>query len=142
MTWALSTAGHGMYLFTQFIIGSTFINVGIGVKQGSPTSCFLFILFVDEFIRLIKSRCLSDGFLEWLHLLMLMDDTVVLAASRQRLCEKLNVLSEWCNESGMIINEDKTEFMVFSNSNDTDREPIPLSTKFGIINMTHCSQYI
>ena len=97
------TALTSLFCVTQFILGSTIITAVLGVKQGSQTSCFLFILFVDEFIRLVKSSVDIDGFLEWLHLLMLMDDTVIFATSRERLCEKLNVLAQSCNKSGMVL---------------------------------------
>ena len=102
------TALTSLFWVTQFVLGGTIITAIVGVKQGSPTSCFLFILFVDEFIRLVKARSDLDGFLSWLHLLMLMDDTVLFATSRERLVEKLNLLAEWCNKCGMVINEDKT----------------------------------
>ena len=82
-----------LFSVTQFLLGATVITAVIGVKQGSPTSCFLFILFVDEFIKLVKERSGLDGFLQWLHLLMLMDDTVLLATSRERLIEKLKLFS-------------------------------------------------
>ena len=35
----------------------------IGLRQGSPTSCFLFTLFTNKLIRLLKSVCPPDGFL-------------------------------------------------------------------------------
>ena len=69
------TALTSLFMVTQFILGSTIITAVIGVTQGSPTSCFLFILFVDEFIRLVKQYTDTDDFLDWLHLLMLMDDS-------------------------------------------------------------------
>ena len=90
------TALTSLFWVTQFILGSTIITAVLGVKQGSPTSCFLFVLFVDEFIRLVKERTGTDGFLDWLHLLMLMDDTIIFATSREQLCEKLELLVKWC----------------------------------------------
>ena len=45
----------------------------------------MFILFVDEFLWLVKGRSGLNGFLKWLHLLILMDDT---ATSREGLTEK------------------------------------------------------
>ena len=129
-----------LFWLRQFVLGSTVITATLGVKQGSLTSCFLFTLFVDEFIRCMKGRSALDGFLEWLHLLMLMDDTVLLATSRERLCEKLNLLVEWCDKSGMIINENKTEFMAFC-SPDVAKQPITLRLKHGIVNVTHCNEY-
>ena len=129
-----------LFWLTKFVLRSTVINATLGVKQGSPTSCFLFTLFVDEFIRCMKRCSALDGFLEWLHLLMLMDDTVLFATSRERLCEKLNLLVEWCDKSGMIINEDKTKFMAFC-SPDVEKQPITLRLKHGIVNVTHCKEY-
>ena len=134
------TAIISMYWLTRFVLGSTVISAALGVKQGSPTSCFLFILFVDEFVRFIKEHSIPDGFLDWLHLLMLMDDTVIFATSRERLCEKLKLLVDWCDQSGMVINEDKTEFMAFCTSAN-GRLPIMLNPKAGQVIVRHCSNY-
>ena len=81
-------------------------------QAGIPTSVFLFIIYVDVLIKMIKTRSPVDGFLSWLHLLMLMDDTIIFATSRKKLEEKLGVLCEYCNEYGMQVNEGKTELMV------------------------------
>ena len=135
------TALTSLFSVTQFVLGGTIITAAVGVKQGSPTSCFLFILFVDELIRLVKERSGLDGFLNWLHLLMLMDDTVLFATSRERLVEKLNLLAEWCNKCGMVINEDKTQFMALVTINAEDKRPIILNMHHGTVRVTHCSVY-
>ena len=127
------TALTSLFWTTKFVLGATLITAVIGVKQGSPTSCFLFILFVDEFVRLVKRRSGVDGFLGWLHLLMLMDDTVLFATSRTRLIEKLNLLAEWCNRCGMVINEDKTQFMAFVTNDPDDKSPIVLNLHHGVV---------
>ena len=129
-----------MYSVTKFILGTTLIAAALGVKQGSPTSCFLFILYVDELIKTIKKTHVTDGFLGWLQLLMLMDDTIIIATSHDKLRLKLETMIEWCNKSGMVINEDKTEFMAF-NAPPEGKRPIRLKTHVGIVNVTHCSQY-
>ena len=82
-----------MYTVTKFLLGATLITATLGVKQGSPSSCFLFTLFVDELVRCLKELP-DDSLLEWLHLLVLMDDTVIMATSHEKLCQKLNVLTE------------------------------------------------
>ena len=135
------TALTSLFSVTQFVLGATIITAVIGVKQGSPTSCFLFILFVDEFIKLVKDRSGLDGFLQWLHLLMLMDDTVLIATSRERLIEKLNLLAWWCNKSGMVINEDKTQFMAFVTTVQGERDPIVLKLHHGVVRVHHCDEY-
>ena len=71
-----------MYKVSYGIIGITVITCTIGVRQGSPNSCFLFTMYVNPLLRKLKSQCQNDGFLQWLHALMLMDDTVLLASDR------------------------------------------------------------
>ena len=127
-----------MYTVTKFVLGTTVITATLGVKQGSPSSCFLFIVFVDEFVRLVKGETPFDGMLQWLHLLVLMDDTVIMATSREKLSQKLEILVQWCNRSGMVINEDKTEFMCF---NCPDQEPFYLRTHAGIVCVSYCTEY-
>ena len=126
-----------MYSVTSCILGTVLITCTIGVRQGSPTSVFLFIIYVDVLIKMIKSRSVCDGFLSWVHLLMLMDDTVIFATSRKKLEEKLAILKEYCDEYGMIVNEVKTEFMVV-NGSPCDREVIVVN---GMI-VKHCTSYV
>ena len=84
-----------MYSVTQNILGTAIITTIIGVRQGSPTSCLLFILYVNDLIKLLKETCEPDGFLSWLHLLMLMDDTVLLATSRKNIVKLDRCNSGW-----------------------------------------------
>ena len=126
-----------MYSLTTCILGTVLITCTVGVRQGSPTSVFLFIIYVDTLIKMVKTRSPSDGFLSWLHLLMLMDDTVILATSRESLIRKLGILKEYCDEYGMQINEKKTEFMVI-NGNQQDREKISING----MSVTHCTSYV
>ena len=124
-----------MYTVTKFLLGATLITATLGVKQGSPSSCFLFTLFVDELVRCFKELP-DDSLLEWLHLLVLMDDTVIMATSHEKLCQKLNVLTEWCNRSGMVLNEDKTKYMSF---NSNTKHPILLQTHAGLVKVKQCT---
>ena len=126
-----------MYSVTSCILGTVVITCTIGVKQGSPTSVFLFIIYVDVLIKMIKSRSPPDSFLSWLHVLMLMDDTIIFATSRKKLMEKLEILNEYCSEYGMIVNETKTEFMVVNGSAD-DRKDIVMSD----LTVKHCTSYV
>jgi hypothetical protein len=107
-----------IYKCTKMILRTAIVSAVIGVRQGSPTSCFLFTLMVNDLIRDLKRRCAPDGFLEWLHVLMLMDDTILLATNRQRAIEKVHVLMDFCRTSGMQINEAKTKFMVINGTEE------------------------
>ena len=54
---------EAMYRVTESVIGGAVMTASRGVRQGSPTSCLLFILFMNELIRILKEQCGSDGFL-------------------------------------------------------------------------------
>ena len=93
-----------MYKSTQSIIGTAIITATIGVRQGSPTSCLLFILYVNEMIKIIKENCMEDGFLRWLHVLVMMDDTVILSTTREAMLHKVSLLQRFCQIYEMKIN--------------------------------------
>ena len=111
-----------IYQGTRMVLRTAIITASVGVRQGSPTSCLLFVLVVNELIQKLK-QCAPDGFLGWLHSLMMMDDTIILATTRERALEKIRILTEFCASSGMLINNDKTQFMVI-NGADGDRAPL------------------
>ena len=113
-----------MYKTTQSIIGTALVTTCMGVRQGSPTSCLLFVLFVNDLIKLFKERCGPDGFLAWLHLLVFMDDTVILSTSRNGALTKLGLLKEFCNTHGMIVNDSKTKFIVINGKEEDKRDLI------------------
>ena len=86
---------------------------------------------------MIKDRCPNDGFLQWLHVLMLMDDTVILATCRESLSSKLEIMCEFCLTHGMVINDKKTQFMVI-NGSDQDRAIISIDG----MSIDHCDVYV
>ena len=124
---AMISAIAATYRCTRMLLRSTTIESSVGVRQGSPTSGFLFTLVVNELLRDLKEKCPPDGFLVWLHALMLMDDTILLATTRESALQKIRVLCEFCGNTGMIINNSKTKFMVI-NGNHDDLLPLEVDT--------------
>ena len=112
------------------------IAANLGVKQGSSASCILFIIYVDRMIRMVKTAFEADGFLGSLHMLMLMDDTVLFATSREKLIQKFQKCQDYCEEYGMSINQKKTQFMVI-NKRHGDTETIASRG----INVKYCNSY-
>lgn len=84
-----------MYSVTENVIGTAMFVTIVGVLQDSPTSCLLFIIYMNGVDKLIKNNCIDDGFLKWLHLLFLMDDTVLLSTCRERMVHKLSLMSKF-----------------------------------------------
>lgn len=72
-------------------IGAASFSSSAGIKQGSPISCTLFTFYLDHTVRAVKSFE-EDGYLGDTHLVLLMDDTVILATSREAMSIKLNLL--------------------------------------------------
>ena len=126
-----------MYKTTQSIIGTALITATIGVRQGSPTSCFLFILYVNEMIRIIKENCMHDGFLTWLHVLVMMDDTVIMSTTRETMLHKVSLLQRFCQTYGMKINQSKTKFFVINGSAE-DRQSLQVND----LTIDHCTKYV
>lgn len=82
-----------MYRLTESVLGCAVITSTVGVRQGLSTSCLLFIMYVDELAKLIKHKCNSEPFIDWLHVLLY--DTVLLATTRAAMLLKLNILNEF-----------------------------------------------
>ena len=126
-----------MHHVTHSVIGASVMAATIGVRQGSPTSCLLFILYINDLIKMIKDNSHNDGFLSWLHLLVLMDDTVLLATTRQlSMIQKISLLKSFCQSYGMKINQSKTKFFVIS-GNPEDSYPMHVN---GLM-IEHCINY-
>ena len=89
--------------------------VNQGIKQGSSSSSLLFIIYVDRLVKLFNENCREDGFLGVLHILLLMDDTVLFSTTRQGLIKKFKLTLHYCNEYNMVINQKKTKYMIISN---------------------------
>ena len=97
-----------MYRVPESVLGSAVFATTVGVCQGSLTSCLLYILFVNDLVKSIKENCEDDGFLSWLHILDLKDDSV--AGHNERMLHKLRLLKNYCDDYGIMVNEEKTKF--------------------------------
>ena len=125
-----------IYRNTVNILNSEYIKATIGVKQGGPMSCILFIIYLNVLAGMLKLLG-DDSFLLDVHALMLMDDTVLLASSREKIIEKFTILMDFCERYGMVINELKTKMMVINGTN-VDRYDFTVG---GIV-VKHTKSYI
>ena len=50
-----------MYKSTKNILKSATIDASIGVHQGTPSSCLLFVIYIDYMVRMIKRAVGNDG---------------------------------------------------------------------------------
>ena len=128
---------QAMYKSTKNILKTAIINSKIGIKQGGSSSGLLFILYMDILAKMLKAACPTDGFLDPLHSLMLMDDTAILATSRENMLKRYDASVQFCIEYDMVINEDKTKFMVINGRAEDKR-----SFSKGGLTIDHTDTYI
>ena len=62
------------------------------------------VFFVNDLMCVIKEGCVYDGFFQCLHVLVLMDDTVLLATTGRGMLSKIYLLYQYCTEYGMVVN--------------------------------------
>ena len=126
-----------IYSCTKLIFQSAVIIATCGVRQGAATSVLLFVIYIDRMVKMINEKSVPDDFLKNLHVLLLMDDAILLATSRERLIQKLKIVVEYCHEYGMSVNLSKTKFMVI-NGTLMDFADINLAH----LKIKHCDHYI
>ena len=96
---------------------------------------------MNDLIRLLKRNCPPDGFLGVLHLLLLMDDTCILATSREECLRKMDLLHKFCLEKDIVVNEMKTQFMVI-NGHSLDKEPLVIRNDNCELHILHTDVYV
>ena len=125
-----------IYKNTINILNSERIRSTVGVKQGGPMSCLLFVIYLNVLALMLKALG-NDSFLLDVHALMLMDDTILLASTRKKMIDEFAILMEFCAKYGMKVNEVKTNFMVI-NGSGTDRQEFTVSG----VTVRHTDSYI
>ena len=124
---------QAIYRCTKNVLKTAIIDSTIGVRQGAPSSCLLFVIYIDEMIKMMKNAIARDGFLGCLHALLLMDDTVVLATSREMCEAKLKIVIQYCEDFGMTMNTKKSKFFVI-NGKKIDKAPFEIGNiKIGYV---------
>ena len=109
---------QAMYDTTKMILRTVIINAKRGIKQGGSTSGLFFILYMNPLAELLRESCPNDDYLADLHSLMLMDDTAILATTRETMLKRYDALVAFCEKYEMEINEDKTKFMVINGTEE------------------------
>jgi hypothetical protein len=104
------------------------------MKQGGSSSVKLFTAYIDPTIDAVNSLG-PDDWLEKTHILLLMDDTAIMATSREKMAEKLNSLKMKAEEIGMILHPTKCQYITV---NTHDTEPF----RFENVTISHTATYI
>ncbi len=105
-----------------------------GVRQGGTISCSLFTFYINRTIQAVKQYG-TDGYLQTLHTLLVMDDTLLRATSREAMQRKFELLVYSAHSLDMELHPVKSKFIVI---NADDFEPF----QHGDISVAHIDQYM
>ena len=109
-----------------------------GIKQGAPSSVILFIIFMDNFIDIVRSKCIKEQVIGFLHILLHADDTAVLSTTRFLFIKKCNTLIAAFKQKKVSLNMKKSGFLVINPSNSGDRSDIRLDNGW----LTYCNTFV
>ena len=94
---------------------SEYFEYAIGLRQGEIMSPVMFSLFVEDIELHMQSKVDSGVQIDDIMLTMLLfeDDMAIFAKPPEELQDHLNNRLSYCNSSGLHVNTNKTQVMVF-----------------------------
>ena len=96
-----------------------FFNCFVGTRQGCMLSPLLFVIYLNTYIELCQDHncqgVFIDEFFSNLFMLLYADDIAQVSDTVGRLQHQINILQYFCKISGMKVNENKTQIVVFRN---------------------------
>ena len=96
--------------FTYFLLA--------GIKQGLPLFPWLFLFYINDIFDLFNALYNSDTILETMHLLIHVDDTTIIATSRELAEAKMCTLLTYCSINHISLQLSKCEFIVVNGNAD------------------------
>ena len=99
-------------------LNTDWFDVTVGLRQGCTLSPLLFNCFINDLAQKIKAvgKGVSIDNGEQICILLYADDVVLLAENEADLQSMLNVLSGWCEENRMTVNNTKSKIVHYRSS--------------------------
>jgi hypothetical protein len=92
-------------------------HCSVGTRQGCMLSPFLFIFYLNEFVKVTKEQLCEGIYLDEnypnVNMLLYADDVVIVGDHIGRVQNILNILNEFCGKWGLKVNMLKTKMMVY-----------------------------
>lgn len=96
-----------------------FFRCNKGTKQGCVSSTVIFAMYINDLVTYLKLKCGSGVFItdqiDELYAFMFADDVAGVADTVVKLQHQINYVDEFCAATGMKVNVDKSQIMVFRN---------------------------
>ena len=105
---------------------STEFKTSCGIRQGAPSSALLFIVFINDLIDFVQTRCIPEAIIDTMHILLHADDTIVLSTNVSLFIKKCNVMIEYFDINKLKLNLGKSGFTIIG-GNINDKHDILLS---------------
>ena len=108
-----------IYTMTSCILSvsgkfSELFNTSCGIRQGAPSSSCLFIVFINDLIDFVRSRCVCEPLIGCMHVLLHADDTLILSTSRHLFIKKCNMMIEYFTENKLNLNLGKSGYLIIN----------------------------
>lgn len=111
-----------------------------GVPQGSILGPLLFLVYINDLPTYMKTQICS--------LIMYADDTNLLCSGDTALSaaslseEAVDGVRNWCLENGIVLNKDKTEYVVFSTKRSNIENPKTLNILGEVVSTTSSTKFL
>lgn len=100
-------------------VTTDYFACNVGTRQGDISSPIIFSLFINDLCTIIREQCGSGIFIDNtipdILCLLFADDIANCAETVIKLQQQLNTIDQFCLSTGMEVNLNKTEIIVFRN---------------------------
>ena len=132
-----------MYSLTICIIqGCGQIQSTVGIRQGATTSCYLFIMFIDDIFDSIAMIFNSDDFIQLFHILLHADDTLVLASTYEGLQKKLLFVEDMYLKKSLKLNYGKCKYMVLGSKKLIHNSRYLINLRHGFVKFSEKEKFL
>jgi hypothetical protein len=106
---------------------STFFDINNGLRQGDALACLLFNIALEKAIRQLNIRMNGTIFNRSTQILAFADDIVIVGRSMRDMVQCFTRLADAASELGLVVNEEKTKYMLVSKNPRNIQEIIQIN---------------
>ena len=96
------------------------LSISAGVLQGSASSTLLFMAYTSDLITVFKNHFPAEEIINYFHILLHADDSLILATSKKSLIDKFKKLDEYCLENNIKLQLSKCCFLAINSEEKAD----------------------